>query len=121
MGLSSQRSGGEPAVNAVAVVSLVLGLASFIAPAAVGRVFGVGSSRRVLRSIGVVDLALAPGLFFGRPRWPWLMARAASNPMIAAVCVMNARSVRARLIAAGLIGATVLDLRTAARMRSSGL
>jgi hypothetical protein len=34
MGLSSQRSGGEPAVNAVAVVSLVLGLASFIAPAA---------------------------------------------------------------------------------------
>jgi hypothetical protein len=121
MWVSSERSGGEPVVNAAAVVSLVLGSASFIAPAAVGRVFGVGSSRRVLRTIGLVDLVLAPGLYFGRPQWPWLMARAASNPLIAAITLMNARSVRARVIAAGLIGATVMDLRTAARMRSSGL
>jgi hypothetical protein len=44
-----------------------------------------------------------------------------SNPLIAAVTVMHARTVRARVIAVGLIGATVMDLRTAARMRSSGL
>jgi hypothetical protein len=104
----------------VALVSLVLGLTSLITPAAVGRVSGVSSSRRVLRTIGFVDLGVAAGLYFGRPRWPWLAARAASNPLIAATMVLNARSVRARVIAAGLIGATVTDLRTAARMRSSG-
>jgi hypothetical protein len=105
----------------VAAVSLVLGLTSLITPAAVGRVSGVGSSHRVLRTTGFVDLALAAGLYFGRPRWPWAVARAASNPLIAAIMVLNARSVRARVIAAGLIGATVMDLQTAARMRSSGL
>jgi hypothetical protein len=46
------------------------------------------------------------------------VARAASNPPIAAVAIMNARSTRAGLIAAGLLGATIMDLRTAARMRS---
>ena len=116
--MSPERSGGEPVVNAVAAVSLVLGAGLLIAPAAVGRALGVDSGPRVLRTIGLVDLALAPGLYFGRPQWPWLMARAGSNPLIAAVTVANARSVRARVIAAGLIGATVMDLRTAARMRS---
>lgn len=118
--MSPERSGGEPVVNAVAAVSLVLGSGLLIAPTAVGRALGVDSGRRVLlRTIGLVDLALAPGLYFARPQWPWLMARAASNPLIAAVTVANARSVRARVIAAGLIGATVMDLRTAARMRSA--
>jgi hypothetical protein len=117
--VSPEHSTGEPIVNAVAAVSLVLGSGLLIAPAAVGRALGVDSDRRVLRTIGLVDLALAPGLYFGRPQWPWLMARAASNPLIAAVTVANARSTRARVLAVGLIGATVMDLRTAARMRSS--
>jgi hypothetical protein len=56
-------------------------------------------------------------LLFGHSKSSWLVARAA-NPPIAAVAIMNARSTRARLIAAGLLGATIMDLRTAARMRS---
>jgi hypothetical protein len=120
MSVSPERPGGEAAVNAAAAVSLVLGSALLLAPAAVGRALGVESSDRVLRTIGLVDLALAPCLYFGRPQWPWLVARAASNPLIAAIAVTNARSVRARVIAAGLIGATVMDLRAAARMRSPG-
>jgi len=118
--VSSEHSGGEPVVNAAATVSLVLGSVLLIAPEAVGRALGVDSGRRVLRAIGLVDLGLAPGLYLGRPQWPWPVARAASNPLIAVVAVANARSVRARVIATGLIGATVIDLRTAARMRSSG-
>jgi hypothetical protein len=74
----------------------------------------------VVRTIGVVDLVLAAGLHLGRPTWPWLMARAATNPVIAAVAVVSGRSRRARLLAAGLGVATASDLRTAARLRSAG-
>jgi hypothetical protein len=73
----------------------------------------------VVRAIGVADLVLAVGLHLGRPSWPWLMARAATNPVIAAVAVVSGRSWRARLLAAGLAVATASDLRTAARLRTT--
>jgi hypothetical protein len=72
-----------------------------------------------VRVVGLVDLALALGLFIGRPSWPWLLARAASNPAIAVVSLASARSRRARLVAAGLIAATASDLRTVARLRAA--
>jgi hypothetical protein len=65
--VSSEHS-GEPVVNAAAAVSLVLFSALLMFPAAVGRWLGVDSDRRVLRTIGLADLALAPGLYFGRPQ-----------------------------------------------------
>jgi hypothetical protein len=110
----------EPVVEAAAAVSLGLGVALLLAPGLVARVLGVAPDRRLLRAIGLVDLVLAPGLWFGRPRWPWLTARALSNPAIAVVAATRARSLRARLLAAGLVGATVMDLRTADRLRSEG-
>jgi hypothetical protein len=119
MSESADRTGDEQFVNAAAIVSLVLGSVLLIAPATARRVLGVDSDRRVLRTIGAVDLALAPGLYFGRTKWPWLVARAASNPLIAAVAVANARTLRARVIAAGLVGATLIDVGTAARLRAS--
>jgi hypothetical protein len=115
----SDRIGDEHFVNTAAIVSLALGTVLLIAPATARRVLGVDSDRRVLRTIGAVDLAVAPGLYFGHAKWPWLVARAASNPLIAAIAVANARTLRARVIAAGLIGATLLDVRTAARLRAS--
>jgi len=104
-------------VDAVAAVSLGLGVALLVAPGVMAWVLGVKPNRRALRVIGLVDLALAPGLYLGRPRWPWLVARALTNPPIAAFAVANARSARARGLAAGLVAATAVDLRTAARMR----
>jgi hypothetical protein len=117
--MSPESSSDERVVRAAAVVSGVLGTILLIAPAVVGRALGVDAGRRVLRAIGAVDLALVPGLVFGRPRWAWLVARAATNPPIAAVVFTSARSVRARVFAVGLIGATARDLRAAARMRSA--
>jgi hypothetical protein len=119
MSESPDRMGDQRVVNAAAIVSLVLGSILLIAPARTGRALGVDADRRVLRKIGVVDAGLAPGLYFGRPKWCWLVARAISNPLIAVVAVANARALRARVIAAGLIGATLMDLRTAARLRAS--
>jgi hypothetical protein len=43
----------------------------------------------VARTVGLVDLALAWGLFFRRRSWPRLLARAASNPAPAAVALAS--------------------------------
>ena len=109
----------EGSVIAVAAVSLVAGLACTLAPAATARFAGIDASPGVLRLVGLADLALALGLYIGRPSWPWVVARAASNPMIAAVALASARSRRARLLAAGLVVASASDLRTAARLRAA--
>lgn len=109
----------DPSVVAVATVSLVAGLACTLAPAATARFAGIDATPGVLRLVGLLDLALALGLYLGRPSWPWLLARAASNPVIAAVSLASARSRRARLLAAGLAVATASDLRTAARLRAA--
>ena len=109
----------DPSVTAVAVVSLVAGLACTLAPAATARLAGIDATPGVLRAVGLADLALALGMYVGRPPWPWLLARAASNAAFAAVSLASARSRRARLLAAGLAVATVSDLRTAARLRAA--
>jgi hypothetical protein len=106
----------DPSVTVVAAVSLAAGLACTVVPAATARLAGIDATPARVR---VVDLALAVGLFVGRPSWPWLLARAASNPAIAVVSLASARSRRARLVAAGLIAATASDLRTVARLRAA--
>lgn len=114
------RPRGEPIVDAAAAISLVLGSALVFAPTTVSQLVGLAAEPRTLRAIGIADLALAPGLYLGRPQWPWMLARAAANPVIAAVFASSARSARARVVAAGLIGATALDLRTAVALRAAG-
>jgi hypothetical protein len=109
----------DPSVTAVATVSLVAGLACTLVPAATARVAGIDASPGVVRAVGLADLALALGLYMGRPSWPWLLARAASNPAIAAVSLASARSRRARLLAASLAVATASDLRTVIRLRAA--
>jgi hypothetical protein len=109
----------DPSVAMVAAVSLVAGLACTLAPTATARLAGFDTTRGVVRAVGLVDLVLALGLYVGRPSWPWLLARAASNPAIAAVLLASARSRRARLLAASLAVATASDLRTVARLRAA--
>jgi hypothetical protein len=115
----TKGSSDDSVVDAAAAVSLALGVALLVTPGTVGRVLGVEPNRRALRTIGVVDLALAPGLYLGRPRWPWLVARALTNPPIAVFAAVTARTWRARVLAIGLLAATAVDLRTAARLRDS--
>ena len=118
---AEEQAGVEPIVNAVAGVSLAAGVLLLAAPSVAGKVLGVDCGPRMLRTIGLVDLALAPGLYFGRSKSTWMTARALSNPLIAAVTVAKARSKRAKVVAAGLCGATVMDLRTASRLRTAGV
>jgi hypothetical protein len=67
----------------IALVTLGVGAALTVAPGKVGPAAGFGSQRSVALSIGLMDLALVPGLLRGRPRWPWMLARAAFNLPVA--------------------------------------
>src|SRR5918994_744492 len=108
LSLNSAPGAGEPmdqagnpderdsSVVAVAAVSLVAGLACTLAPAATARLAGIDANPGVVCAVGLVDLALARGLYVGRPSWPWLLARAPSNPAGAAVSLASARSPPAR-------------------------
>lgn len=109
----------DRSVEVVAAVSLVAGLACTLTPAATMRLAGIRAAPGVVRAVGMADLVLAVGLHLGRPAWPWLLARAATNPAIAALSVVSGQSRRARLLAAGLVVATISDLRTAARLRAA--
>jgi len=75
--------------------------------------------------IGVLDLVLAPGLLAGRPRWPWLSARAVMNVAMAVYTLRqppgdHRQIVRARGFAVALLLATIADNTAAAATRRPG-
>ena len=100
----------------IGVGSGAIGAALLVAPARFGPLLGL-SRPTDIRIVGSIDLALAPGLLIGRPRPPWAAARAASNVLIAAWCLHQARfaglSRAAGWAAAALAAVTVLDARLA--------
>jgi deazaflavin-dependent oxidoreductase (nitroreductase family) len=91
----------------VGIGSLAIGVAMMLFPRRIGRVANLDA--RDARLIALADLVVGPGLIWGRPRRPWLLARAGSNLGIAAL-LLRRRSRRGRAIAAGLGVATVADL-----------
>lgn len=108
----------EKAAVTVGAATLLIGGALLTAPGRLGPLVGL-SSPASTRVVGALDLALAPGLLAGRPRWPWLTARAALNVATAAYALRQARdsgthTTRARAFALLLLAATVADS-TAAR------
>lgn len=110
----------HPAVRRLATtagtVTSIAGTALLGAPDRVGPVIGL-TSKRDARLVGALDLALAPGLLWGRPRWPWLTARAVSNVATAGFVLRRAadgssrRNARVFSVALGL--ATLADARAA--------
>jgi hypothetical protein len=100
------------AMTAAAVTS-VAGAVLVAAPARPARWLGVEDALG-LRIIGVSDIALVPGLVVGRPRWPWLAARAACNVAIAGYALTQARGTDTRAgrlyaVSAAMTIATVVD------------
>jgi deazaflavin-dependent oxidoreductase (nitroreductase family) len=76
---------------------------------------------REARLVAVADLAVVPGLVFGRPRRPWMLARAAVNLGIVGLLLRRRRSSRARVAATALCAATVADLQVAGALRDGGV
>lgn len=99
------------AARTAGLSTLAIGSALLVAPRLVGPLGGIRDARTA-RLVGLVDLALAPGLIGGSPRWPWLAARTAANVATAAVVARGGWAGRAT--AASLLALTAVD-GTAAR------
>jgi deazaflavin-dependent oxidoreductase (nitroreductase family) len=97
----------------VGIGSLAIGVAMLLWPRRIGRLADL--EVRDARLIALGDLAVGPGLIWGRPRRPWLFARGAVNVGIAAV-LLRRGSPLGRAIAVGLGAATAADLRLAAAL-----
>jgi deazaflavin-dependent oxidoreductase (nitroreductase family) len=99
--------------------SLVIGASLLYRPKPLARLADLDV--REARLVAVADLAVVPGLVFGRPRRPWMLARAAVNLGIVGLLLRRRRSSRARVAAAALGAATVADLQMAGALRDGGV
>jgi hypothetical protein len=111
---ANRRTSAQALATTAGVFTTIAGGALLSAPSGLGPLIGL-TSRRDAQLVGILDLALAPGLMFGRPQWPWLAARAVSNVATAVFTLRraeNGASLRnARVFSALLAAATVTDLR----------
>jgi deazaflavin-dependent oxidoreductase (nitroreductase family) len=99
----------------VGIGSLAIGAALLWRPR-IGRLAGL--DERDTRLVALADLGVGPGLVWGRPRRPWLFARAGANLGIAAL-LLRRRSRVGTAIAAGLGAATAADMQPANALRTS--
>ena len=90
--------------------TLAIGAALVLAPRLMTGPLNLEGQDRAVRLIGVSDLVLVPGLLRGRPRWPWMAARALFNVGDAAYLHRVARRDRE---AAAMLALTVIDGATA--------
>lgn len=109
--------------NVVGTVTLVLGTALTVAPRRGAETLGLGDQAGFARTLGLVDLALTPGLLRGRPRWPWMAARAALNLVIAGRYLVTAGEsdapAKARAGAVGMVALTLVDGTLAVALRAA--
>ncbi|HTK66230.1 MAG TPA: hypothetical protein VL595_27880 [Pseudonocardia sp.] len=107
----------------VGVVTTGVGIALLVAPRPLAVASGVGDRPTFARVVGAMDLALVPGLMRGRPRWPWMLARAAANLPIAAAYRTEINRTGgtplARKAMLAMLGLSVVDTATAIALRKA--
>ncbi|MEV0703333.1 hypothetical protein AB0I53_36210 [Saccharopolyspora sp. NPDC050389] len=93
----------EKLSGVVGIVTLAMGAGLTAATRPVSKALGLGDDVVFARTVGIVDLALTPGLLRGRPRWPWMAGRTALNLVIA-------NHYRKQSAAAGMLGMAALTV-----------
>ena len=105
----------------VGCVTLAAGAALVGSPRLLTGRLGLDGQDAAVRAIGVSDLVLVPGLLRGRPRWPWMIGRAALNLAVAAylqgVAPQSSSPALAKAGAGLLVGLTALDGATGLALR----
>ena len=113
---------GMPAF--VGCVTFAAGAGLVAAPARTTGFLGLTEQDTAIRLVGLADLVLVPGLLGGRPRWPWMVGRAALNLAQAAyflgVAPQSSAPVRVKATAGALLALTVADGATARSLRRAG-
>ena len=108
----------------VGCVTLAAGLLLIAGPGRVSGLLGLEGQEPALRVIGASDLVLVPGLLRGRPRWPWMIGRAALNLGLAAylrgVAPQSSSPEGLNGGAGLLLGLTVVDGATGLALRRAG-
>ena len=120
--MSRPASGRMPVF--VGCVTLAAGAALVSSPRLLTGRLGLEGQDAAVRAIGASDLMLVPGLLLGRPRWPWMIGRAALNLAIAAylqgVAPQSASPELAKGSAGLLLGLTAVDGATGLALRRDG-
>jgi hypothetical protein len=110
--------------QAVGAITFAAGAALVAAPGATTRALQLEGEEAALRLVGAADLALVPGLLLGRPRWPWMAARAALNlaqaGWLAGAARRSGAPALARGSAAALAALTLVDAPAAVALRRAG-
>jgi hypothetical protein len=105
----------------VGYTTAAIGGALVAAPRLATGPLGLEGQDAAVRAIGVSDLVLVPGLLRGRPRWPWMAARAVFNVAVAhyltRVAPQSSSPGLAKAGAGVLAGLTVMDGATALALR----
>lgn len=100
----------------------VIGAGLLAAPTTTGGWVGIRDDLG-LRIIGAVDVAVAAGLVAARPRWPWLVTRAAINLPIGAYFVLAGRRAgasAAQALGIGIASAGAFDAAVAKALHAAG-
>jgi deazaflavin-dependent oxidoreductase (nitroreductase family) len=104
---TATRRGRQVGIGSIAIGAVLLRWPRIGRPA--------GLDARETRLVALGDLAVGPGLIWGRPQRPWVFARGGVNLGIV-VLLLRRRSRVGKAIAAGLGAATAADLQLAAAL-----
>jgi hypothetical protein len=105
----------------VGCVTLAAGASLVVSPRLLTGRLGLDGQDAAVRALGAADLVLVPGLLLGRPRWPWMIGRAALN--LAQAAYLRGVAPQSQLAngAAGLlVGLTAVDGATGLALRRAG-
>src|ERR1700744_5638112 len=104
---TAMRRGRQVGIGSIAIGAVLLRWPR------IGRLGGLDA--RATRLVALGDLAVGPGLIWGRPRRPWLFARGGGTVGLPAL-LLRRRTRAGKAIAAGLGAATAADLQLAAAL-----
>ena len=101
----------------------VVGGAVVAAPDTAARLLDAEGHAGTIRAAGLVELALAPALVWGRPRWAWAAARTALTLAFAVGTATHALRQRSGRTTAAMVGMLMLagaDGFIVARLKRAG-
>lgn len=121
---SRERKGVDPLATSVALLSVGIGLATFLAPRRIADGLGMSEQQSLIRAYGVREFTTGLGLLAGQERSPWLTARVGGDMLDLATLApalrpANPKRANAWLAVAAVIAVSLLDLTCAKRLRAA--